>query len=366
MEFSYTSYYIRYAINPNDFILRFEDKSTRKVYEGTFHENDFRDYSVLGGFDFVANLILEAFQQKNAFVSVKVCEVKEAVLACIIDVALSILPKPIHISLNLTQVRRATVSDDLTDLSFKVTRNENAMNEKFVIYDKIVEKAYELEQTIQLLKNNTSQVQKNESTSNLKMQDNRFDNAASLYERLFAQEKKTDLLIKLGDRVTSTEKNLEQMNILNTRMASIFEHMKLLKGELAKGLEQIRLSQKPEIAKPINYTMFIIKHSDMEEGNRETLEQSFMDYMRKGWVPYGIPTQNVESQSITLVKYSSMKDFSKISAFKIIYAKETEKLSFEQEIDSYLGQGWHLHGNGCAIYNTENSSAFSQFLIKYE
>ena len=352
MEFSYKSYYIRYAINPADFILRFEDKNNRKLYEGVFYEPDFKEYSILGGFDFVSNLIIEAFQQTNAFVSVNVCELKETDISCTIEVALSILPKPIHISLHLAQIRRESVSDDLNDLSCKVIRNEDTMNAKFIQYDQSIQSI----QTTITTQLNKSDISKNE---------NRLDNNAIFYDRLFTQEKKTEQLIKLSDRVAMNEKALEQFTVTNTRIASIFEHMKQLKNEISKGLEQARLLQKTDNTKLSEYTLYTILHSDIEESieKREAIEKQILEYIMKGLVPYAPITNNEISHSITFVKHNSIKN---ISGFKIIYGTENEIYIFEQSVKEYLSKGWCLFGNGYALTSENTISSFLQFLIKYE
>ena len=54
MEFNYKDYFVRIVQNPTDLIVRFEK---HRVWERTFTERDFVELQVLGGLEFIGNLL---------------------------------------------------------------------------------------------------------------------------------------------------------------------------------------------------------------------------------------------------------------------------------------------------------------------
>jgi len=124
MEFSYDSYYVRYILNPTDFILRFEDKKTGKLYEETYFERDFLTYSSIGGIEFVARLLVEALEQKNDDVTIASCVVDDGKVHLCFRYVSPLSPKPIEIPLVLKQRRRDSASEDMLDLGRKLRMME--------------------------------------------------------------------------------------------------------------------------------------------------------------------------------------------------------------------------------------------------
>lgn len=122
MEFIYGDYYVRYILNPTDFILRLEDKKTGKLYEETHFERDFAEYKSVGGLEFVSKLIAEALAQKNPSALITKCCVVDKNLELIVQYTNSMMPKPLDIVLALPQKRRDSASEDLIDMSRKLRK----------------------------------------------------------------------------------------------------------------------------------------------------------------------------------------------------------------------------------------------------
>ena len=113
MEFSYGEYNVTFVQNATDCILRFEDKKTLKLYENTFFERDFAEFSPFGGLDFVCNLIQEALGKANEKVAVKKCAFVSKNLVLTIEYSSSVFPKPLEVILNLAPKRRESATEDM-------------------------------------------------------------------------------------------------------------------------------------------------------------------------------------------------------------------------------------------------------------
>ena len=70
MELDYKNYFVRIVHNPNDIILRFTEKDTLRNWEVTLTERDFVEYQILGGLEFVLNLLKNVLQ-KNKELDIK-------------------------------------------------------------------------------------------------------------------------------------------------------------------------------------------------------------------------------------------------------------------------------------------------------
>ena len=137
MEFSYDNYYVRYILNQTDFILRFEDKNTGKLYEETYFERDFLMYSAIGGIEFVSRLLVEALEKKNDAITIASCVLEDAEVHICFRYVFPLSPKPIEISLVLKQKRRDSASEDTLDLGRKL----RMMEEKYqALLEKEIEK----------------------------------------------------------------------------------------------------------------------------------------------------------------------------------------------------------------------------------
>lgn len=121
MEFKYEGYYVRYILNPSDFILRLEDK-TGKLFEETFFERDFAHYASIGGIEFVSKLIVEALEQKNESVKIRSCVQEGKIIDLYIQYNMPFSPKRVDIPLRLVQKRRNSASEDMLDISRKLKK----------------------------------------------------------------------------------------------------------------------------------------------------------------------------------------------------------------------------------------------------
>ena len=120
MEFSYGEYNVTFVQNATDCILRFEDKKTLKLYENTFFERDFGEFSPFGGLDFVCNLIQEALGKANEKVAVKKCAFVSKNLVLTIEYSSSVFPKPLEVILNLAPKRRESATEDMETMGRRI------------------------------------------------------------------------------------------------------------------------------------------------------------------------------------------------------------------------------------------------------
>ena len=111
-EFSYTNYNVRYVLNHNDCTLRFEDKHTGKIYEGTISDQDFLQYYSMGGLEFISGVITGAFTQKHESLTVS-CTLVHANLCLCFQYRVPFVSKPIEINLQLPQKQEEPATVDL-------------------------------------------------------------------------------------------------------------------------------------------------------------------------------------------------------------------------------------------------------------
>ena len=114
MEFSYESYTVHYVVNTSDCVLLLKDAVNQ--YEGVFKDTDFQEYSVLGGFAFVSKTIQDAFERKKEEVTIQSLTLLDGKITLVIRVSLTILPKPVDISLQLVLRKPNTVQEDIQEL----------------------------------------------------------------------------------------------------------------------------------------------------------------------------------------------------------------------------------------------------------
>lgn len=119
MEFKYKNYCVRIVQNPNDIIVRFTNK---RIWERTFLERDFVELQVLGGLEFVGNLLASVLDE-NA-------EEDETVLSEIIEtpknLSFSIRFAPAHIkalniNFTLSAIKLDSASTDLESLAKQIS-----------------------------------------------------------------------------------------------------------------------------------------------------------------------------------------------------------------------------------------------------
>lgn len=113
MEFDYEGYTVFFVQNATDCILRFEEKKTLKLYENTFFERDFAEFSPFGGLDFVCNLIQQALNKTNKEIVLKKCAFVSKHLVLHIEYSSALFPKPIEVILNMAPKRRESAAEDV-------------------------------------------------------------------------------------------------------------------------------------------------------------------------------------------------------------------------------------------------------------
>lgn len=137
MEFSYEEYNVMFVQNATDCILRFEDKKTLKLYENTFFERDFTEFSPFGGLDFVCNLIQEALGESNEEIAVTKCAFVSKNLVLNIEYSSSVFPKPLEVILNLLPKRRESATEDMETMGRRIKDMEKMIQSLQILKERV-------------------------------------------------------------------------------------------------------------------------------------------------------------------------------------------------------------------------------------
>ena len=118
---------MRLVLNATDVIVRFEDRISHKLYEATFFDRDFSEYSSVGGLEFVTKLMISALKQtdnNNASLTYTIVKGDLNVVVCYSP---PLFPKPVVISITLPSVRRASGGEDMETLTRRIKELESRL-----------------------------------------------------------------------------------------------------------------------------------------------------------------------------------------------------------------------------------------------
>jgi len=145
MELVCGNYDVKLIPNPTDFILRLENRENARLFERTFFERDFAEYIVLGGLEFVINLVKD--KMKDA-------EITESPTQATFTLSWSskFSPRSIDFKFTIPAIKRDKASGDMDEVTARMKKMEKAAAEQkaaldrmLVLYDKISANVTELE-----------------------------------------------------------------------------------------------------------------------------------------------------------------------------------------------------------------------------
>jgi len=144
MELVCGIYDVKLIPNPTDFILRLENRENARLFERTFFERDFAEYIVLGGLEFVINMLKETM--KDVVITESPTQVTFTV---------SWTPqftRRIDFNFVIPAIKRDKASGDMDEVTARMKKMEKAAAEQkealdlmLVLYDKISANMNELE-----------------------------------------------------------------------------------------------------------------------------------------------------------------------------------------------------------------------------
>jgi chaperonin cofactor prefoldin len=125
MEFKHSVYDVRIVQNAADAIIRFETRDTRKLYEATFFDRDFPEYTSLGGLEFATKMLTNALQ---GFANVAIrCSVFKGDLNVAVEYTTPLFPKPVLLTFVLNSVRRASATENVETLGRRIKELESQL-----------------------------------------------------------------------------------------------------------------------------------------------------------------------------------------------------------------------------------------------
>jgi len=146
MELNCGNYDVKLIPNPTDFILRLENRENARLFERTFFERDFAEYTVLGGLEFVVNLLKDRFETKDVEITESPTQITFTVLWG------SQFTRSIDFDFVIPAIKRDKASGDMEEVTARMKKMEKAAAEQkvaldrmLVLYDKISANVTELE-----------------------------------------------------------------------------------------------------------------------------------------------------------------------------------------------------------------------------
>lgn len=125
MELAYKDYSVRIVHNPSDIILRFTHTTTMRLWEVVLSERDFVEYQVLGGLEFIASLLKDAFKSEE----ISDFKVTPKQLSFTIQYAPDEHCKQINIEFLLPAIKKETANMDMEAVSKKLALLEKGLAE---------------------------------------------------------------------------------------------------------------------------------------------------------------------------------------------------------------------------------------------
>jgi len=145
MELVCGNYDVKLIPNPTDFILRLENRENARLFERTFFERDFAEYIVLGGLEFVVNLLKDVMPKQAG--------IKESPTQATFTVSWKAeFIRRVDFNFVIPAIKRDKASGDMEEVTARMKKMEKAAAEQkvaldrmLVLYDKINSHVTELE-----------------------------------------------------------------------------------------------------------------------------------------------------------------------------------------------------------------------------
>jgi len=135
MDFKHNGYDVRIVQNAADTIIRFETRDTRKLYEATFFDRDFPEYTSLGGLEFATKMLTNALQGV-ANVAIR-CSVVDGDLNVVVEYTTPLFPKPVLLTFVLNSVRRASATEDVVSLGRRIKELEGQLTDMVALQKRL-------------------------------------------------------------------------------------------------------------------------------------------------------------------------------------------------------------------------------------
>lgn len=128
MEFHEGSYVGRLTLNPSDLILRLEHKESFRLYEHTFFERDFVEYSALGGIEFVGRILSLSYQpnKRPDGVTVTLAEAPSKLNMTLLYES-PLFPSPLKFQFLVPAMKKQTGGTDLDTMNRKLEQIQRTM-----------------------------------------------------------------------------------------------------------------------------------------------------------------------------------------------------------------------------------------------
>jgi hypothetical protein len=137
MDFTHNGYDVRIVQNAADTIIRFETCDTRKVYEATFFDRDFPEYTSLGGLEFATKMLTNALQGV-ANIAIR-CSISHGDLTVEVEYTTPLFPKPVLLTFVLHSVRRTSATEDVVSLGRRIKELESQLTEMVALHKRVTE-----------------------------------------------------------------------------------------------------------------------------------------------------------------------------------------------------------------------------------
>lgn len=131
MELVCGNYDLKLIPNPTDFILRLENRKNARLFERTFFERDFAEYIVLGGLEFIINLLKE---------KMKDVEITESPTQATFTVSWGskFCPRSIDFKFTIPAIKRDKASGDMEEVTARMKKMEKATTEQMAALDRMM------------------------------------------------------------------------------------------------------------------------------------------------------------------------------------------------------------------------------------
>jgi hypothetical protein len=131
MELVCGNYDVKLIPNPTDFILRLENRENSRLFERTFFERDFAEYIVLGGLEFVINLVKE---------TMKDIVITESPTQATFTVSWGsqFSPRSIDFKFTIPAIKRDKASGDMDEVTARMKKMEKAAAEQKAALDRMM------------------------------------------------------------------------------------------------------------------------------------------------------------------------------------------------------------------------------------
>ena len=133
MELVCGNYDVKLIPNPTDFILRLENRENARLFERTFFERDFAEYTVLGGLEFVVNLLKDRYETKDVEITESPTQITFTVLW-----GSQFVPQGIDFNFVIPAIKRDKASGDMEEVTARMKKMEKAAAEQMNALDRMM------------------------------------------------------------------------------------------------------------------------------------------------------------------------------------------------------------------------------------